>query len=419
MMDREHGVAELHRFYELSMDMLGIAGFDGYFLNLSQAWEQTLGFTREELLSTPYLEFVHPEDRAQTIARAEEVTVGKVAICFENRYRSHDGSYRWLEWNATPYVREKLIYFVARDVTERKRLEQAQREADEVRNALTERLLAQASALKEQAELLRLIQGHLPLCVWAIDRQGIFTHHAGRGLAAAGMRDGQYLGMNIFELYNSVDCMAPVHKALAGEFGHSHTEDHGVCWENWYIPVREDRGEVTSVVGLSIDVTVTRRVENELRAKLALIERQQRVINELSTPIIEVWDNVLTLPMLGVVDSVRTAEVMQNLLTRIVEKRARFAILDLTGVEAVDTATADHLFKLINAIRLLGAEGIITGIQPSVAQTMVSLGIDLGRIVTLASLRDGLQYSMIAMNRDADRRARAEVGATARGARGA
>lgn len=419
MMDREHGVAELHRFYELSTDMLGIASFNGYFINLSQAWERTLGLTREELLAIPYIEFVHPEDRAATVARAAAVTVGERVISFENRYRSRDGSYRWLEWNATAYPHEKLIYFIARDITERKRMEQAHLEADETRRALTERLLAQAAALKEQAELLHVIQSHLPVCVWAVDREGIFTHHAGKGLAAAGVQDGQFLGMNIFNIYAGTEGTSSVHKALAGEFEHTHSEAHGILWESWHIPVRDDRGEVTTVVGLSLDVSATRRVENDLRAKLDLIERQQQVINALSTPIIEVWDNVLTLPMLGVVDTVRTAEVMQNLLTRVAETQARFAILDLTGVDAVDTATAGHLLKLIQAIRLLGAEGIITGIQPSVAQTMVSLGIDIGRIVTLARLRDGLDHAMIAMSNDPPPPVRTDVGAAARRARSA
>jgi rsbT co-antagonist protein RsbR len=419
MMDREHGIAELHRFYELSIDMLGIASFNGYFVNLSQAWERTLGFTREELLSVPYIDFVHPEDRAATVARAAAITVGERVTCFENRYRSRDGSYLWLEWNATAYPHEKLIYFIARDITERKRGEQVQWEADETRRALTERLIAQSAVLKEQAELLYVLQSNLPVCVWVVDREGIFTHHAGKGLAAAGLEDGQFLGMNLFNIYAEHEGTSSVHKALAGEFAHSHTEAHGVFWESWQIPVRDDRGEVSAVVGLSLDVSATKRVENDLRAKLDLIEQQRRVINALSTPIIEVWDNVLTLPMLGVVDSVRTAEVMQNLLTRVAETRARFAILDLTGVDAVDTATAGHLLKLIQAIRLLGAEGIITGIQPSVAQTMVSLGVDLGRIVTLARLRDGLDHAMIAMSKDPPPPVRTDVGAAARRARSA
>ncbi len=121
------------------------------------------------------------------------------------------------------------------------------------------------------------------------------------------------------------------------------------------------------------------------------------MIRDLSTPIIEVWDGVLTLPMVGTVDSVRTAEVMDSLLAQIVEKRARFAILDLTGVEVVDTRVASHLIQLIQAIRLLGADGIVTGIQPTVAQTMVALGVDLSQLNTQRNLRAALNYAIRAM----------------------
>jgi rsbT co-antagonist protein RsbR len=259
-------IGDLRRFYQLSIDMLGIASVDGYFQELSHTWPRTLGFPREELLAAPYLEFVHPEDRDATVAKSAALAHGEDVVVFENRYRCRDGSYRWLEWNSTPDLAEGLIYFVARDVTERKEMAAAQRE-----------------------------------------------------------------------------------------------------------------------------------IEERLRSKLDLIERQQAVINALSTPIIEVWDRVLLLPMLGVVDSVRAAIAMADLLVQVSQKKARFAILDLTGVDTVDTATAAHLLKLIRSIGLLGAQGVITGIQPSVAQTMVVLGVEFGQIVTLSNLRDGLRHCISRM----------------------
>lgn len=151
-----------------------------------------------------------------------------------------------------------------------------------------------------------------------------------------------------------------------------------------------ERGEIHG----SLREDGAERVEKELQARFALIESQQRTISALSTPIIEVWDRALALPMLGVVDSTGAAEVMENLLARTSQTRARFTILDLTGVNAMDTATAVHVFKLIQAIRLLGAEGIITGIQPGVAQTMITLGIDLGTVKTLANMREAIRFCM-------------------------
>jgi len=134
--------------------------------------------------------------------------------------------------------------------------------------------------------------------------------------------------------------------------------------------------------------------ERDLRDKLDLIARQEEAIRALSTPIIEVWDGVLTLPLFGVVDSQRAGEMMERLLDAITQKAATYAIIDLTGVDIVDTTTADHIGKLVRAAELLGARCIITGIRPAVAQTMVQIGIDLTRIVTLASLREALRRCM-------------------------
>ena len=120
--ERKRAQEERDRIWNLSRDLLCIAGFDGYFKTLNVAWEQTLGFSREELQAEPYMEFVHPEDRASTSAEAEKVATGAEVIHFENRYLCKDGSYRWLAWSARPLVAEQLTYATARDVTEEKRV---------------------------------------------------------------------------------------------------------------------------------------------------------------------------------------------------------------------------------------------------------------------------------------------------------
>jgi PAS domain S-box-containing protein len=115
--------SDLRRLFELSLDMVGTAGFDGRFRALNSAWESALGFTREELLAVPYVDFIHPDDIASTMRAAEGLTRAQNAVLFENRYRHKDGSYRWLQWNSTAYMDEGLVYFVARDITESKRIE--------------------------------------------------------------------------------------------------------------------------------------------------------------------------------------------------------------------------------------------------------------------------------------------------------
>jgi rsbT co-antagonist protein RsbR len=115
---------------------------------------------------------------------------------------------------------------------------------------------------------------------------------------------------------------------------------------------------------------------------------------ELSTPVVRLWDGVLAVPMIGTLDSARTQEVMETLLQRIVDTGSELAIIDITGVPVVDTLVAQHLLKTVTAIRLMGADCIISGVRPQIAQTIVHLGIDLQGIITKANLADALGLAL-------------------------
>ena len=130
------------------------------------------------------------------------------------------------------------------------------------------------------------------------------------------------------------------------------------------------------------------------KSREQVISRQQRELLELSTPVVELWDGVLALPLIGTLDSGRTQVVMESLLEKIVETGASIAIIDITGVPTVDTLTAQHLIKTITATRLMGAECIISGIRPQIAQTIVHLGVDLGDVVTKSSLSAALALAL-------------------------
>ena len=129
-------------------------------------------------------------------------------------------------------------------------------------------------------------------------------------------------------------------------------------------------------------------------AREELIGKQREEMLELSTPVIQLWEGILALPIIGTLDSARTQVVMEALLQKIVSSRAPVAILDITGVPTVDTLTAQHLLKTIAAARLMGAECIISGIRPQIAQTIVHLGVDLGDIITKASLADAFRLAL-------------------------
>jgi len=134
--------------------------------------------------------------------------------------------------------------------------------------------------------------------------------------------------------------------------------------------------------------------EAYLKSRESIISRQQQEMMELSTPVVQLWDNVLALPLIGTLDSERTQVVMENLLEKVVETGAKIAIIDITGVPTVDTLVAQHLLKTVAAARLMGADCIISGIRPQIAQTIVHLGINLADIITKATLADAFTIAL-------------------------
>lgn len=135
-------------------------------------------------------------------------------------------------------------------------------------------------------------------------------------------------------------------------------------------------------------------METTVSAGEELIARQRQQLMEVATPVIKLWDGVVAVPLIGTLDSARSQVVMESLLEAIVDQRAAYAILDITGVPTVDSLVAQHLMKTVAAARLMGAECIVSGIRPAIAQTIVHLGIDLGSIITRAGLADALAYAL-------------------------
>jgi len=156
-------------------------------------------------------------------------------------------------------------------------------------------------------------------------------------------------------------------------------------------------------IGLLCDRLGLLTTEAYQKARESLIVRQQQEIAELSTPVIKLWEGILALPLIGTLDSARTQVVMENLLESIVQQNAEMAIIDITGVPTVDTLTAQHLLKTIAAARLMGADCIISGIRPQIAQTIVHLGVELS-VVSKATLADAFALALARQGRTVTRR---------------
>ncbi len=153
-------------------------------------------------------------------------------------------------------------------------------------------------------------------------------------------------------------------------------------------------GRQTWLVNALLDKLGLYTTEVHQKGREEVIARQQQEMMELSTPVVALWDGILALPLIGTLDSARTQVVMESLLERIVETSAEIAIIDITGVPMVDTLVAQHLLKTVAAARLMGADCIISGIRPQIAQTIVHLGVELGQVITKATLADAFRIAL-------------------------
>ncbi|NJB69427.1 rsbT co-antagonist protein RsbR [Desulfobaculum xiamenense] len=248
-------------------------------------------------------------------------------------------------------------------------------------------------------ELATRVLDQIPTPVFAVDMDMklIFINQQGRTLLGKESKDA--LGHPCYSLFHSQHCETAecrMKTAMAsGEPCTARNEakigDRVVPIEYTAAPLTDKNGKV--VGGLEYILDITERVRDEKR-----LREQSRTIQEISTPAISLWEGIVVLPVLGVVDSLRAKQMMNAMLTKIKETAAKTIILDIQGVAAVDTAVANHLIKITKATKLMGCRCIISGISPAVAETLVQLGIDLGDVATNSSLRDALGDAFTFMN---------------------
>ncbi len=287
--------------------------------------------------------------------------------------------------------------------------------------AEVERLKKEVEILRKDNALLRQIIDTLPVGVTVIDTKGQFLvfNRAVEKMAGGGATDAGPEGWSdtygVFQTdgvtpYPSQEL--PLSRALRGESVDdveailSSSRAPGGAWISTDArPFYEEGGTIGGAVGIVRDITNQKRLEQQLSArncaleeseaeKSELITRLRLALRELSTPILEVWDDILALPVIGVVDSQRSAEMTARLLEEVSRSRAKCVIVDLTGVDVIDTMAADHFIKLVRAVALLGARCVLTGIKPAVAQALVGLDTGFGKLTTLQNLKHGLRACM-------------------------
>ena len=239
----------------------------------------------------------------------------------------------------------------------------------------------------------------IPTPVMAVNRdlEIIYMNAAGRKFLGKSWEE--VAKQHCYELFGSAHCQTSECRMLQAieneEIRSGRNEipvdDRTVYIEYYAVPLKGQEGDI--IGGLEFILDITEKVRDEHR-----LEEQSRTIMEISTPTIELWDRVLVLPVVGVIDSMRAQQMTNTMLNKIKETSAKVIILDIQGVAAVDTAVANHLIKITKATRLMGCQCIISGISPAVASTIVQLGIEMGEVKTNSTLRDALEDSFKMMN---------------------
>ncbi|HKR13743.1 MAG TPA: PAS domain S-box protein [Pyrinomonadaceae bacterium] len=242
-----------------------------------------------------------------------------------------------------------------------------------------------------------LVQNMKDYAIWMLDPEGRIVSWTEGAERLNGYVAEEIIGQKTDVFYSKEDIAEgkPRQKLeVAGKTGRFEEEDWRYrkdgsrYWANVVVnPIRDKDGALIGFAQITRDMTERRRHEDALA-------RQAREIMEISTPVVQVWDGILLVPLIGTLDSQRTQQVMEKLLTSIAETNSPVALIDITGVPTIDTQTARHLVETVTAVRLLGSEVLLTGVRPAIAQTLVHLGIELSGIITRSSLASGLKQAL-------------------------
>ncbi len=343
--------------------------------------EQMFGWTEAEIVGHHFAVLVPDKARAQVDEVFAALRSG-TSRSSRNLNVRQDGAVITCEWWNTPLRDEQeqveAIYCEVRDVT-----------ADEQQ--------------RQRHTFMQALADRSPLGIFAKRVDGRYLYANVEFARSIGRTPAEIIGEDDFAIFHpDIAMMLRRHDADVIDAGIPLTrEDAGVGPDSgrayWSLkfPLRDRSGELLAICGIIHDITSLREGERE-RAELQqqIIDSQRQTLDELSSPLLPVADGVLVMPLVGTIDDTRSRQIMEALLTGVVEQRARTVILDVTGVRSLDSHAAEALVGAAQAARLLGARAILTGIRPEVADTLVALGVDLRGLITLGDLRSGVARAL-------------------------
>lgn len=334
-------------------------------------------YTAEEVIGQSAALFYTPEDAANGLLETDLRATSETGRCETEGWRVRkDGSRYWAAVVLT-VVHDRLdapgYVMVARDLTRQREQDLTLHSVEQMVNSIAD------------YEVIRF------------DREGLVRSWNPGAQELTGYAADEVIGHHMSMFYTEDDARSDMlEREMAGAVRDGRLELEGWrirkdgtrFWANIVLsPIRDDQGEVTSYVKVARDLTERREQER-------LVQQQRDEILELSTPVIQVWDKVLILPLIGTLDSGRAARLTESLLERIAADQAEVVILDISGVPGIDSGVAQHLLETVEAARLMGTDSILSGMRPDTAQSIVHLGIELGGLRSRTSLKDALQLAL-------------------------
>ncbi|MDC0747927.1 PAS domain S-box protein [Polyangium mundeleinium] len=402
---------------ECCTDFVGIASLDGKVLYVNTAGRNLVGLaSAEQVQSTVMTDYVMPEE----IPRLEKEIVP--ILMTEGRWEGE------LRFRHMPTGEPIVVYYSAYLVrhpetggplalaTVTRDLRAEKREAEERQQLLEQQSETAAELRRGQARMESLDEERQQMIaavencadfigICTLDGRGIYCNAAGRRLIGFEL-DADMRGFDVTKVLTPeaaryfVQHVVPTIQKTGRwegelEFRHLQTGEAFPTQYNACIVRDQQTGQPLGIGAVTRDLRVAKRAEEERRRLLdEIIRTQASMLAELSTPLIPISDHVVVMPLIGTVDEARAEHVLESLLAGVTARGAKVAILDITGVATVDAAVAEALLRAARAVRLLGAEVVLTGIRAEVAQALIGLGVDLGNIVTRSTLQSGIAFAM-------------------------
>ena len=393
---RREAEARYKAIFENDLQLAFVNDPYGHFMEVNHIFLQNLGYAEEDVVDLTYDDVIHPDDLASALESVKQALLGEYMVPRELRMLAKSGDTIWVNVVLMAIEREGIPYAVlciAQDIGDRKQAEEA---------------------VAESEQQYRGLFDSSPQSIVVMGLDGVVMDCNRAAEISAGVSREELIGKSIFEMEIASDQEISKHMDLLPRLMSGEeidpielrlvSPDGEARWREMFPSPWRRGGEINGIQLISHDITGRKQAEEELRLSEErlkdLVRRLRLSQEELSTPVIQVWDRVLALPLIGVFDTGRAQRVMEVLLSKIVETQSEMVIVDVTGVAAMDTEVTNHLIRTVQSTALLGAKCVITGINPDVAQAMSQLGLDMTKITTKRDMQDGLKHGLRTMGWD-------------------